>query len=35
MTLFWMTAFALIPAGLAVAQLLAPQPQRVAARARR
>lgn len=35
MTLFWMTAFALIPAALAVTRLTAPQAQRVAVRARR
>ncbi|CAM3010002.1 hypothetical protein PAAM106076_02055 [Paracoccus aminovorans] len=35
MTLFWMTAFALIPAGMAISHLLAPRPQRVAVRARR
>ncbi len=35
MTLFWMTAIALIPACLAASQLLAPQQQRVAVRARR
>lgn len=35
MTLFWMTAIALIPACLAASQLLAPQQQRVTVRARR
>ncbi len=35
MTLIWMTAFALIPAGLVISRLTAPQPQRVAVRARR
>jgi hypothetical protein len=35
MTLFWIAAFALIPAGLAAARIAAPQAQRVALRARR
>ncbi len=34
-TLIWMTAIALIPAGTVALRLLAPQPQRIAVRARR
>lgn len=35
MTLFWISAIALIPASLMVLRRAAPQPQRIAIRARR